>query len=285
MKLNRKIIFLNIILLFVFLAGGCASMAKFVVGKNGLKIPQIVAHLEPFLKDNKITVLGKIVIQNPTQSSLDMDKISLEIKDENGISLGNFILDWEKPNVVSNQELEAPVAINLGLSTLNKKSVAVFMRTGFTYKKFGWHIPIESKVAVLHLEALKDTIVRPLYVNVSTKLKSAMFGDSSVDFVIGIINPLTIDMVLENGIIGIYTMDGKDIAKSKINRAMFKGSQSGGIKGTIKIGNTWNKLIRAESAKNRPLKFRISGNLRIPDTDLYMPFEIESGLEVKLSIF
>ncbi len=260
-------------------------MAKLVVGKKGLQIPQIVAHLQPFLKDNKITVLGRIVIQNPTGSSLALDKIYLEIEDEDRNSLGNFVLNWARPDVVSNQELEAPVAINLGLSTLNKKSISIFMRTGFTYKKFGWHIPIESKVAVLHLEALKDTIVRPLNVNISTKLRSAMFGDSAVDFVIGIINPLTIDMVLENGIIGIYTIDGKDIAKSKINRATFKGSESGGIKGTIKIGNIWNKLIRAESAKNHPLKFRISGNLRIPDTDLYMPFKIESGLEVKLSIF
>ncbi len=285
MKFSRKINFRDIILLFVLFISGCASIAKLAIGRDGLQVPQIVAHLQPFLKDSKITVLGKIVIQNPTESSLGLDKIYLEITDEGGNSLGNFVFDWAQPNVVSKQELEAPVAINLDLSTLNKKSVSVFMRTGFTYKKFSLHIPIESKVAVLHLEALKDTIVRPLDVNISTKFRSAMFGNSVVDFVIGITNPLSINMVLEDGIIGIYTLEGKDIVKSKLDRVLFKGSQSGQIKGIIKIGNIWKELIRTESARNRPLKFRISGNLKIPDTAIYMPFKIESGLEVKLSIF
>ena len=61
MKFNRKIIFIHFIF-FIFLISGCASLVKLVAGKNGLGIPQIVAHLEPSLKDNKITVSGKIVI-------------------------------------------------------------------------------------------------------------------------------------------------------------------------------------------------------------------------------
>jgi uncharacterized protein YceK len=46
MKFNRKIIFIHSIFFFVFFISGCASLAKLVVGENGIEIPQIVAHLE-----------------------------------------------------------------------------------------------------------------------------------------------------------------------------------------------------------------------------------------------
>ncbi len=46
MKFNRKIIFIHSIFFFTFLISGCASLVKLVAGKNGLEIPQIVAHLE-----------------------------------------------------------------------------------------------------------------------------------------------------------------------------------------------------------------------------------------------
>jgi len=281
---RRKIIFISSIFLFTFLISGCASLVKLVAGKNGLEIPQIVAHLEPFLKDNTITVSGKIVIQNPTKSSLDLDKIYLEIRDENKSVLEKVVLDWESPSVTSRRELEAPVTISLGLAVLNNKSITVFMRTGFTYKQFGLHIPIESKVAVLHLDALKETIARPLYVNIFTELHSTILGNSSIEFVLGISNPLSIDLVLENGVIRIYTLEGRDIAKSKLTRTLFKGSQSNQIKGSIKIGNIWGKLIRGESIKRHPLKFQLSGHLRIPNTDIFIPFKIESVVQVSFSI-
>ncbi len=283
MKFNRKTIFLNLIFSFVFLISGCASLAKLAVGKNGVEIPQIVAHLEPSLKDNKITVSGKIVIQNPTKSSLDLDKIYLEIWDENKVVLEKAVLNWERASVTSKHELEAPVTINLGLAVLNNRNITVFIHTGFTYKQFGWHIPIESKVAVLHLEALKEIIARPFYINIFTKLHSTIFGNSSVDFVIGITNPLSIDLVLEDGLITVTTLEGKNIAKTKIARTLFKGSQSNQIEGSVKIGNIWGKLIRSETAKRRPLKFQLSGNMRIPNTDIFIPFKIESVVEIKFS--
>jgi hypothetical protein len=258
-------------------------LAKIAVGKNGIAVPQIVAHLEPLLKDNKIIVLGKIVMQNPTESSLDLDKIYLDIKDEDKAILASLVLDWERPSVVSRQELEAPVTINLGLSALNNKTITVFMRTGFTYKTLGLHIPIESKVAVLHLDALKETIARPLNINIFTRLGSTIFGNSSLDFILGITNPLSIDLALEEGEIRICTLEGKDIAKARLSRTLFKGSQSNQIKGSIKIGNIWGKLIRNESMRRHPLKFQASGNLRIPNTDIFIPFKIESVVEINFS--
>ena len=283
MKCKRKIIFVSLIFLNTFIVSGCASLAKLAVGKNGVEIPQVVAHLEPSLINNRITVSGRIVIQNPTKSSLDLDKIYLEIRDENKIVLEKAVLDWEKSSVTSKHELEAPVTIDLGLAALNSKSMAVFIRTGFTSKQFGLHVPIESKVAVLHLEGLKEIIARPFYVNIFTKLHSTIFGNSSVDFVIGITNPLSIDLVLEDGIISVNTMEDKRIAKTRIARTLFKGSQANQIKGSIGIGNIWGRLISSESARQHPLKLQLSGHMRIPNTKIFIPFKIESIVELKLS--
>lgn len=285
MNIVRKIILIHLIFLPVFFISGCASLAKFVLGKDGLKVPQIVAHLEPFLADNKITIRGKIIIQNPTEGSLDLDKIYLEFRDEDKDILEKTVLDWERPTVTSRQELEAPVTINLGLEALNKESISVFIRTGFTYKALGLHIPIESNVAVLHLGALEESISQPLSVNFSTNLHSTIFGNSSVDYVLDIATPLSVDLILEEGVIRIYTLEGRDIAKGKFPRTLLAGSQANHVEGTIKIGNIWRQLIRSEAMRRRPLKFQVSGNLRIPKTSIFIPFKVESAIEVSLSFF
>lgn len=271
--------------LLLFFISGCASLTKLVVRENSVEIPQIIAHLEPSLADNRIIVSGKIIIHNPTKSSLDLDKIYLEISDENKVVLEKLVLDWERTSVTSKQELEAPVTVNLGLAVLNNKNITVFIRTGFTYKQFGLHIPIESKIAVLHLEALKEVITRPFYVNIFTKLHSTTLGNSSVDFAIGITNPLSIDLLLEDGVVTVNTLEGKDIAKTNIAQTLFKGSQSNQIKGSIKTGNIWGKSMRNEFVKRRPLKFVLSGHMRIPNTDIFIPFKIESVVEVDFSFF
>lgn len=279
--MKRKTIFVNLIFFLAFFISGCASLAKLAVGKKGLEIPQVVANLEPSLKDNQIIISGRVVMQNPTESSLDLDKIYLEIWDENKSVLEKTVLDWESPSVTSKQELEAPVRVNLDLSVLNNKNITVFLRTGFTYKALGLHIPIASKVAVLRLEALKETIASPLNVNIFTKLRSTILGNSSLEFVLGITNPLSIDLILEDGLISINTLAGKEIAKSNLAPTLFKGSQSNQINGSIKIGNIWGKLIRNELIRQNPLKFQLLGHLRIPNTDIFIPFKIESAMEVK----
>ena len=275
----------SLILLFSFYICGCASIAKLVIGKRGIEIPQIVAHLEPVLRDNKITILGKIVIQNPTESDLDLDKIYLSIEDENNNILGKDVLNWENPSVTPKNELESPVKIDLSLSVLTKKSIIVFLQTAFSYKRLGIRVPIASKVAILHLDALKETITRPLYVNIYTKLRTNIFGYSSIDYVLNITNPISIDLLLDDGVIHIYTSDGKEIAKSNFVQTLFKASQSNQIKGTIKIGNIFGKLIREEFIKRRPLRFELSGKLKVPKTDISMPFKIESVQEIAFSLY
>lgn len=281
-SIRNRLVF---ILLFSFFVSGCGSLAKIIVGKRGLEIPQIVAHLEPLLKENKITVLGKIIIQNPTQSDLGLGKIYLTFEDENNNVLGGDVLEWESQSVLSGKELEAPVKIDLDLSVLNKKNITVLLQTTFTYRALDIRIPVESKVAVLHLSALRETITKPLYVDIYTKLFTKILGDSAIEYVLSITNPLSIDLLVEDGLIRIYTLEGKDIALSSLPGTLFGASQSNQIKGSIKIGNIFGKLIRDEFIKHRPLRFQLSGKLRIPDTDIYIPFKIESSQELAFSLF
>lgn len=281
MKL-RRIVFFAVLLSLI---SGCASLAKFVVGNKGLEIPQIVAYLEPVLREDKITVVGKIVIRNPTESALDLDKIYLAVKDENNNLLAGDVLHWEKPRVISGEEIESPVRINLSLSALDKECLSIFLKTAFIYKKFNLRIPVESKIAVLSLNALKETIARPLNVYIYTKLRSNIRGESAIDYVLRIANPFSINLLLENGVIRVHTEAGVDIVASRLPPTLFKGSQSNRIQGSIEIGNIFKKLIRSEIAKRRPLRLQLSGNLRVPDTNIFMPFTIESVQEIHFSWF
>ncbi|KPK98145.1 MAG: hypothetical protein AMJ95_05345 [Omnitrophica WOR_2 bacterium SM23_72] len=283
MRSNKHFIFLLIFNLLIF-ASGCTSLANIVVGKTGLRIPQLVANLEPFLKENKITVLGKIVIQNPTASDLGLDKIYLTIKGEGEEILGKDVLEWERPDVKSKQVLESPVKLSLSLGALNNKFISIFIRTTFTYKKLGVRIPIESEVAVLDLSALKETITRPLYVNIYSQIRTTLLGNASIDYVLSITNPLSIDLVLDEGAIRIFTLEGQDIAKSAFARTLFKGAQSNKIKGSLRIGNIFRKVIRQEFIRKQPLNIELSGRLRVPETDIFMPFKIESIQEIRFSL-
>lgn len=285
MKSNQHFIFFLLIFIISIFAFGCASLANLVIGKGGLQIPQVVANLEPLLKENKITVLGKIVIQNPTESDLGLDKIYLIIKGDREEILGQDVLEWERPDVKSRQELESPVRLSLSLGALNNESISIFIRTAFTYKKLGVRIPIESKVAVLDLDALKETITRPFYVNIYSRIRTTLSGNASIDYVLNITNPLSIDLVLDEGAIRIFTLEGQDIAKSDFAQTLFKGAQSNKIKGSMRIGNIFRKVIRQEFIRRHPLNIELSGRLRVPETNIFMPFKIESVQEIRFSLF
>ena len=283
MRPLKKIIF---IILFSFHLCGCASFfTRLVTGSSGIKIPQIVAHLEPTLRENKISLLGKIVIHNPTESILELDKIYLTITDEDGNILDKDILTWERSTVMSKKELEAPVKIDLDLTTLNKEAISIFLRTTFTYKRLNLHIPIENKVAVLNLRSLKESIVRPLNVKIYTKLRTNILGAASINYIFDITNPTSIDLLLGDGKISIYTAEGKEVAESKLTQTLFKASQSNKIKGSIKLGNLFGRLIISEFIKRQSLRFQLMGKLGIPDTDISMPFNIESIQEITFSLF
>ncbi len=269
--------------LAAFLLSGCAPLARLVVADRDIRIPQVLAYLEPVLNKNTIAILGKIVIQNPTQSDLALDKMHLIMKGDHNVILGEEVLEWNSASVKSREELEAPVAINLNLSALNNTSISIFIKTAFMYKRFGLRIPVENKVAVLNLDALKEAVSRPFSVAVYTKLRLDALGNASIDYVLTMVNPLRINLVLEDGEIGIYTLQGNTVAKSAVTKTLFQGAESNRIKGSIKIGNVLGKLMRIEFIKRRPLRFRFSGKMQVEHTDIAMPFNIESVQEIAFS--
>ena len=281
LKHKKFVVIICVPLLFL---SGCASFAlKLMDGGKTVRVPQIVAHLEPVLKDNKIILLGNIVIENPSESDLALEKINLSIKDENNNVIEKSILKWSKTSVETHTVLESPVKIDLDLATLNKKLISVNLRTAFTYKRFGIRIPIESQIAVLHLDFLKESIVRPLDITIHTKLRAITFS-ASIDYALDIANPVGIDLLLENGQIVIYD-ENKELAKSTLTDTLFKAGQSSRIQGSLHIKNFFKKILTYEFIKKHPLRFKMTGDLRVPETDISMPFKVESIQEVDFSLF
>lgn len=268
----------------LFFLSGCASVAvKLVSGGKAVTIPQIVAHLEPVLRDNKIILSGNIVIQNPTESDIRLGKIYLLIKGEHKDVIEKADLEWSRENVQSRTVLESPLKIVLDLSVLNQKEISVEFKTVIIYKKFDIAIPIENKLAVLHLDSLRESIVRPFDVALYTKLRSNIFN-ASIDYTFDIANPVGIDLSLENSQILIYS--GKqEIARTVLSDTLFPAGQSGKIEGVIKIEKFLNKILRSELVKKHPLTFTLKGDLRVPHTEISMPFKVESIQSVDFSLF
>jgi hypothetical protein len=284
MERLKKIFFFILLLCIPLFSSGCvAFFARMVIGSKGIAIPQIVAHLEPVLRDNKISVLGKVVIQNPTESALELDKLYLTIKDENDAVVGQNVFEWELPSVVSKKELEAPVAIDLALETLNKESLTIILKTTVTHKGFGIRIPIESKIALFNLNFLRESITRPLAVNIYTKLIAYSFGQSSINYTLTITNPVSVDLLFEKGSVRIYAGKGGVIAINKLTPTLFKASESSQIKGVLKLGNIFGRLKELEYIRRNPVRVQVSGKLRVPGTDIAMPFKVESLHEVSFS--
>lgn len=277
----KRISFFVLLLCIPLFSCGCVGFfARMAVGSKGIAIPQIVAHLEPVLRENKIEVLGKVVIQNPTESSLELDKLYLTIKDEHDTIVGQNVFEWELPSVVSKKELEAPIAIDLALETLNKESLVITLKTTVTHKGFGIRIPIESKIALFNLNFLRESITRPLSVNIYTKLVAYSLGQASINYILAITNPVSVDLLLEKGLVVIYAGKGEVIAISKLTPTLFKASESSQIKGVLKLGNIFGRLKDFEFIRRNPVKVRVSGKLKVPGTDIAMPFKVESLHEV-----
>lgn len=285
--MNNKPIRISLLLIFYILLCfiyGCAPLAKLTVGRKAITIPQIVADLEPVLKNNKICVSGRIIFQNPTETDIEIAQISLIIKDNTNQIVGKSLLEWQKHNLSSKKELESPVNMEFDLATLNKESISVLLQTSFFYKTLNLRIPLENTIAVLHLGFLKETVTRPLYINIHTKLHSDILGNISIDYVLVITNPAAIDLLLEDATIRIYTKEEGNIAKAALARTLFKAGQENRIKGSINLRNIFDIILRREIIKLPPLRFQLLGKLKVPNTDIYMPFELESVQDVDFSL-
>jgi hypothetical protein len=280
MKKAATIIFL----LFACLSGCAPSATDMFFRRPKVEIPQIAAHIEPAVKDNRIYIYGKILIQNPTESDLELGETVLEIKDEEGGLLDKIVLKWKEPGVGSKNALESPVEISLDLSVLKNEYMAMFLKTEILYKTLKIRIPIENKLAEFHFDFLRENIVRPLDVIIHTKLHSDVTGDSRIDFVLDISNPAGADLLLENGMVEVYTEEEGSIAETSLKDTLFRAGERNQIRGTIGPGNIFGTIISHKLLSKYPLRIKFTGLLTIPETDIAMPFSIESVQEVDFSL-
>ncbi|UCD15805.1 MAG: hypothetical protein JSV34_01795 [Candidatus Omnitrophota bacterium] len=282
---KSKVIYAFLMVCLFFVCGCASLISRMVTSRGNVRIPQIVAHLQPVLQDNKIFVSGKIVVKNPTESDLELKQVYLTIEDEEKKVISRSVLKWQVHTVKSQQELSSPVEISLNLSVLNKKYVNVSLKTEFSYKRLGLRIPIEDKVAVLHLDALRDSIRRPLAVSVFTRFYPDLRGNVVIKYVLGITNPVSIDLLLEDGIIQIYPRAKDKSVKSFLSPTLFKAGQETQIEGVINFKKKVGARLVSEFVKGKPVKIQVSGKLSLPGTEIFMPFKVESVQELDLSLF
>lgn len=274
-------------LLFILpLVCGCSSLvARLIINHEDIRIPEIVAHLEPVLGENRIVVLGKVVINNHTESVFGLQDTFLIVQDDKGNVLSESVLEWKKTDIASNDKLSAPVEIKFNLAVLNREYIDVIVKTGFYCKKLALRVPIENKVAVLHLNSLKESIQRRLDVSIYTKFYPDLSGEVSIGYVVKIINPISINLLLEEGVVQVSTDEENESARSLLTPTLFRFGQQTRVKGFIKVEKKFGRKVVGEFIKGNPVKVTVTGKLRLPETEIFMPFKIESIQELDFSLF
>lgn len=284
--LRRNKIIYSFLLFILPLVCGCSPLiARLIVNHENIRVPEIIADLEPVLGENQIIVLGKIVINNPTESVFGLRDMLLIVRDDQGNVLSESVLKWEKTDIASNDNLSAPVEIKFNLAVLNREYIDVIVKTEFYYRKLSLRVPIENKVAVLHLNSLKESIQRRLNVSIYTKFLPDFSGEVSVGYVVSIINPVSIDLLLEEGIIQVSAGGEDESVKSLLAPVLFKSGQQTRVEGFIKFDKKFGRKVVGEFIKGSPVKIIVTGKLRLPETGIFMPFKIESIQELDFSLF
>ncbi len=281
----KKNFYLYSLSAFLCLFCGCAPiLAKLSILKQNVKVPQIVAFLEPRLESNKIIVSGEIAIQNPSESDLDLEKIIVFIKDESDQIIEKETVIWKDKEVSSQGQISTPVEIELSLSVLNKSSIKVDIDTAFTYKTIKVKVPVKNTVAIFKLDSLKKTIAQPFEAIIYTKLYSDVLGRGRLDYKMSIRNPFKIDLELDNARFIIYTKEVGQIASSSIIDTVFKAQENTLIQGEIGLENLFDTILAHKFIWKHPLRFKLTGNLKIPKTDIVIPLSLEAVHDVDFSL-
>jgi hypothetical protein len=272
--------------LAVLIMGGCALPLKYLVGlEKAVRIPQLVTHLEPVLRDNQIVISGKIILENPTESDLLLDKISLILKDGNGSAIYQSELNWEKPQIKSKGNMEAPVEIFLPLNILNQQVIQISIKTAVIYKVMSTRIPIESEIAVFHLTPLKDSLTGPLQVTISVKINTDILGNARVKYHFDVTNPFNVDLLFEDGAFQVYTDEKGELGKDLMPATILASKKATQIQGEFIIKSILRDIFIQEFIKGHAVKTSLSGRLRLPHTDIFIPFKAEAVQEIDFSLF
>lgn len=270
----------------VMLIAGCALPLKYLIGaEKAVRIPQVVAHLEPSLKNNQIIVGGKIILENPTESDLLLDKIFLTVKDGQEKIISKIELNWEKPQIKSRGQMEAPVEFFLPLRILNQQTIQISLKTAVIYKVLSVRIPIESEIAVFHLAPLRNSLTGPLEVTMYTQIHSDLLGNAVVKFRFDIINPFNVDLLFEDGQFKVYAQAKDEIGKALMQKTLLASKKETQIQGEFMIKNIFRDILVNEFIKGHAVKANLSGRLRLPETDIFVPFKVEAVQEIDFSLF
>lgn len=272
--------------LMVLIIGGCALPLKYLLGlEKAVRIPQLVTHLEPALQNNQIVVSGKIILENPTESDLLLDKIFLKVKDGSGNIISKIELNWEKPQIKSKGYIEAPVELFLPLQILNQQIIQISLKTAVIYKVLSARIPIESEIAVFHLAPLRNSLTGPLQVTLYTKINPELSGSAKVSYRFDIINPFNVDLLFEEGEFKVYTSEKGEIGKALMPKTLLASKEAAKIEGEFLIKNIFRDLFIQEFIKGHATRVSLSGRLRLPQTDIFIPFKAEAVQEIDFSLF
>ncbi len=283
MKIRQTLLPLIIVILF---SSGCASSLKVLAGREKMvRIPQIVAHLEPSLERDKFLVFGKIVLQNPGESDLSLDRITLIIQDESGNLLNKTEANWQRRAIKSREFIQAPVRFSLPLEVLNKDLIQITLITNLLYKKLNIQLPIKSKVAVLHLKSFKNSLSGPLELVVNSKLRSDILGNASIEYTLDITNPFNVDLEMDEAMLKIYTQQNSDIGETSLAKTLLIPKKINRISGMIKLKKAFSAVIIREFIAGHAVRSQLKGNLRVAKTDILIPFTVESAQEIDFSLF
>jgi len=264
---------------------GCVAPLKYVIARKARAgIPQVVAYLQPAVENDRIQISGKIVLQNMQDFDLKPGRVFIEVRDENGRLLDKTDFDWQARDAAHKQETQAFLDISLPLTILSRKQIVLFLSTEVFYEALGVTLPIKSKLAVLDLAMLKKTIVRPLDVAVHTRIYCDISGNTSADFVFDIANPTGAGLVLREGLVKIYTREKGDIARMAVPPIVFKPGEKKHIQDKMDLGNIFKTVMTQKILSVYPLRIKMSGELAIPGTDIFMPFSIEAVQEFDFSL-
>lgn len=269
----------------IILCGCSPIISKLITSQNNIRIPQVTAHLEPVFKRSKINLSGRIIVNNPTHSAIELENIFLAIKDNEGNLLAESFLRWSKERLESGDYIDADVDISLDLSVLDKEYISVFLKTGFVYNQLKMRIPLEDEVAVLYLTALRESIKKPLEVSIFTKFYLDLSGEVNVKYVLGITNPIAVDLELDDGLIQVYT----DIVSGGMNdlipSTLFRAAEKTEVEGVIRLQKMFGVSVARQFISERPVNIEVSGKLKIPRTEVFMPFHVKSIQQLDFSLF
>ncbi|MFZ5800048.1 MAG: hypothetical protein ACOY3D_01555, partial [Candidatus Omnitrophota bacterium] len=139
---------------------------------------------------------------------------------------------------------------------------------------------IESEIAVFHLAPLRDSLTGPLEITMHTRVFSDLLGRAAVKYHFDIVNPFSVNLELFGAQFEVYTQEKGNLAKALLPQTILASKQSTTILGQFQVKNILRDIFLDELVKGHAIKAKLSGQLRLPETEISIPFKAEAVQEV-----